>query len=106
MVKRKTALITTLVEVGRFKNFNENSYFLEASTDAFLNSLNILLNSSADLRALVPAALFPFSTCAAASDWKDSNSALILSTKFFILCYLIKFIRHTKIVFTSIKASF
>lgn len=42
-------------------------YFLAASNDALRNSFIAFSIASEDLRARVPAALFPFSTCAVAS---------------------------------------
>jgi len=67
--------------IGERKKF----YFFDASIDTFLNSFNNFSRSKELLRARVPAALLPFSTCKLASVAKASNSALILLTNFSIL---------------------
>lgn len=58
---------------------------LEASNEVFLNSFNSFSKLKVDLRALVPAALFPFSACEPASVLNASNSLLIFSINSFIM---------------------
>lgn len=63
---------------------SSKKYYLDASTDTLRNSLRSLVSSRADLRARVPAALLPFSTCSSASLLNASTSAWILATSSFM----------------------
>src|SRR5690606_36221702 len=65
------------------------------SKDAFLNSFSNFSNSNELFRALVPAALFPFSICNVASSFNVSNEALIFSINSFMVIILLRQIFQT-----------
>ena len=62
--------------------------YFAASTETLRNSFISFEISRADLRARVPAALLPFSTCAAALAANTSYSALIFATNSFITFFI------------------
>ena len=65
-------------------------YFLESSTDTLRNSFNAFSMAKEVFLALVPAALFPLSTCEAASFAKSANNWFRFSASCFILFLIFK----------------